>query len=121
MILRELSRYLASTCLLLIATLAMIGCASVTPLQNANKQSLANCEVKVWASRQSAQDVGKLKELCLITGTSSMSFSHTVATAIEKHKRDACACGATNVYIQHQDPGTLGTASVSLVAFEFEK
>ena len=50
-----------------------------------------------------------------------MSFSHTVGTAIEKNKTKACECGSTDVYIQAQDAGTLGTASVSLVAFRFLK
>ena len=64
---------------------------------------------------------GDIEELCIITGTSSGSFSHTVATAIKKHKDKACECGAENVYIQAQDAGTLGTASVTLVGFRYKK
>ena len=97
------------------------GCASVTMLEGNAPKKLSNCEVKVWMSKEKAQEVGKINEICLITGTSSGSFSHTVATAVEKSKTLACDCGATNVYIQAQDAGTLGTASVSLVGFEFTK
>ena len=97
------------------------GCGSVVVLDNSALPIISNCQVKVWSSRESAIQEGKIQELCLITGTSSMSFSHTVGTAIEKNKTKACECGSTDVYIQAQDAGTLGTASVSLVAFRFLK
>jgi hypothetical protein len=103
---------------ILLAT-SISGCGSVVVLDKAELPITSSCQVKVWTSKESALQEGKIQELCLITGTSSMSFSHTVGTAIEKNKLKACECGATNVYIQTQDPGTLGTASVSLVAFKF--
>lgn len=73
----------------------------------------------VYSSLSSAREKGEVEELCMISGTSSGSFQHTVATAIEKHKEQACECGGTNVYVQAQDAGTLGTASVTLVAFRY--
>lgn len=54
---------------------------------------------KVFSSLESAKANGEIEELCIITGTSSGSFSHTVATAIKKHKNKACEYGADNVYI----------------------
>jgi hypothetical protein len=80
-----------------------------------------DCNVKVYSSLESAKARRDIKELCIITGTSSGSFSHTVATAIKKHKDRACECGADNVYIQAQDAGTLGTASVTLIGFRYKK
>lgn len=107
--------------LFLLIAIALSGCASVVVLDKSDAQMSSSCEVKVWASKESALQQGKINELCLITGTSSMSFSHTVGTAIEKNKSKACECGASDVYIQAQDAGTLGTASVSLIAFRFLK
>ena len=106
---------------LIFATLFIPACASVQPLGNGMAQPLGNCNVKVFSSLESAKANGEIEELCIITGTSSGSFSHTVATAIKKHKNKACECGADNVYIQAQDAGTLGTASVTLIGFKYKK
>ena len=100
-----------------ITLIALTGCASVTPLNSEN--TTGGCNVKVFSSKDGALAQGEINELCVITGTSAFSFSHTVATAINKHKNKACDCGADNVYIQHQDAGTMGTASVTLVGFTF--
>lgn len=104
----------------LLGVLFLTSCASVQPLGNSTAQALNNCRVTVFSSLEAAKSNGAIEELCLITGTSSGSFSHTVGTAIQKHKDKACECGAENVYIQSQDPGTLGTASVTLVGFKFK-
>jgi hypothetical protein len=109
------------TALLLLATILMTACASVQPLGDHRATPLGNCNVKVFSSLESAKANGEIEELCIITGTSSGSFSHTVATAISKHKDKACECGADNVYIQAQDAGTLGTASVTLIGFRYKQ
>ncbi|OQA30070.1 MAG: hypothetical protein BWY57_03064 [Betaproteobacteria bacterium ADurb.Bin341] len=49
-----------------------------------------------------------------------MSFVHTVATAIEKHKNKACACGATDVYIQSRIETGWDIAQVTMVAFRYK-
>lgn len=105
--------------ILLIFFLSIYGCASVTTLGSVKYPEIKNCTVTVYSSKQSAETKGPIEEVCIISGTSSMSFSHTVSSAIEKNKHKACDCGATNVYIQDQDAGTLGTASVTLVGFRF--
>ena len=105
---------------LFATALFLTACASVQPLGNNVAQPLSNCIVKVFSSLESAKANGEIDELCIITGTSSGSFSHTVGTAIQKHKDKACECGADNVYIQAQDAGTLGTASVTLVGFKYK-
>lgn len=106
---------------LLVTALFLTACASVQPLGDSAAQPLKNCSVKVFSSLETAKTNGDIEELCMITGTSSGSFSHTVGTAIQKHKERACECGADNVYIQAQDAGTLGTASVTLIGFRFKK
>ena len=109
------------TLALIFAALCMTACASVQPLGSGVAQSLGNCNVKVFSSLESAKAGGNIEELCMISGTSSGSFSHTVATAVQKHKDKACDCGADNVYVQAQDAGTLGTASVTLIGFRYKK
>lgn len=106
-----------ATIVLMITLLS--ACASVQMLGGNTALPLTNCNVKVFSSLESAKANGDIEELCIITGTSSGSFSHTVATAIQKHKDKACKCGADNVYIQAQDAGTLGTASVTLIGFRY--
>jgi len=105
---------------LIAAACLVTSCASVQPLGGGVAAPLGYCDVKVFSSLESAKNNGEIEELCIITGTSSGSFSHTVATAIKKHKDKACECGADNVYIQAQDAGTLGTASVTLIAFRYK-
>lgn len=105
---------------LIFSALFISACASVQLLGNGMAQPLGNCNVKVFSSLESARAGGKIEELCIITGTSSGSLSHTVATAISKHKNTACECGADNVYIQAQDAGALGTASVTLIGFKYK-
>ncbi len=104
----------------IIFILSISGCASVTTLGSVKYPEVKNCTVSVYSSKKSAEEKGEIEEVCVITGTSSMSFSHTVSSAIEKNKSKVCECGATNVYIQDQDAGTLGTASVTLIGFKFK-
>ena len=107
--------------LIILCALSIVSCASVTTLGSVKYPEVKNCTVTVFSSKQSAEEKGKIEEVCIITGTSSMSFSHTVSSAIEKNKNKACECGATNVYVKDQDAGTLGTASVTLIGFKFKK
>ena len=106
---------------LLFIMLYIAGCASIQALGGKTMMPLRDCNVKVYSSLESAKANGDIEELCIITGTSSGSFSHTVATAVKKHKDRACECGADNVYIQAQDAGTLGPASVTLIGFRYKK
>ena len=106
---------------LIFTAIFVTACASVQPLGNSMARPLGNCNVKVFSSLEAAKANGDIEELCMITGTSSGSFSHTVATAVKKHKDKACKCGADNVYIQAQDAGTLGTASVTLIGFRYKR
>ena len=103
--------------LFLLLMFFITGCSSVTHL---NSESGSGCNVQVYTDKASALANGEIVELCVISGTSAWSYSHTVATAINKHKHKACECGAKNVYIQAQDAGTLGTASVTMVGFNYK-
>lgn len=100
--------------------LALGACSTVEMLDGSTANSAANsCEVTVYQTLKQAEKNGQIEELCIITGTSSGSFSHTVATAVAKHKSKACQCGASNVYIQSRADGDVGIANVTMVAFRY--
>jgi hypothetical protein len=112
--------WIISSKALLLATMMLFsgGCANMTILKKAEPLP-SNCDIRVFSSLDALKSEEKpFEELCIITGTSSGSFSHTVATAINKHKQKACKCGANAVYLQAQDAGTLGTASATLVGIK---
>ena len=100
--------------------LALSGCTTVQMMGDASPAIAPGaCNVTVYFTLNQALKKGPIDELCVISGTSSGSFSHTVATAIDKNKDKACACGATNVYIESRREGTFDVASVTMVAFKF--
>lgn len=98
----------------------LAACSSVTVIDDsAPAIAASDCRVTVHQTYNQAIQRGPIEELCVIDGTSSGSFSHTVATAIKKHKDKACACGARDVYIQSQTRSGLDVATVTLVAFRY--
>ena len=98
----------------------LVGCSSTQKLSgSAAPIPSKECNVTVYATQQEAEKKGAIEEACVISGTSSMSFMHTVETAIKKHKGKACKCGADNVYIQSQRPMTFDVATVTMVAFRY--
>jgi uncharacterized protein YceK len=104
----------------LITLLILSGCSNVEMLEDSTSNIAdKDCNVTVYQTLNQAEKHGQIEEMCIITGTSSGSFSHTVATAVAKHKNKACQCGATNVYIQSRAEGDLGLANVTMVAFRF--
>lgn len=107
---------------LALTTLLAAGCSSVQPITDAQGPASAGaaCNVTVYATQAQARKGGEIEELCIIEGTSSGSFSHTTQTAIDKHKGKACECGAQHVYVESRQPGGLGVASVSMVAFRYK-
>lgn len=99
--------------------LFLSACSSVQVIATAPAISPDQCHVEVFQTRGQAERGGEIEELCIINGTSSGSFSHTVATAIEKHKQKACACGAQKAYVESRRESTLDLATVTLVAFRY--
>ena len=102
-----------------VLSLCVAGCSSVEIISSEPAISESACQVKVYQTHAQALKGGDIEELCIITGTSSGSFSHTVATAVEKHKGKACACGARDVYIESRTQTGWDIASVTLVAFRY--
>lgn len=97
-------------------------CTTVTTMDGreiTNSAPQSGCQVTVYQTYQSAVSKGPIEELCVVRGTSSFSFLHTVTAAIEKQKPDVCACGARNAYIQASSATGWDVASVTLVAFRF--
>lgn len=103
----------------LITFFVLSGCSSIHDIASAPPVPEQSCSVTVYQTKGQAIKNGELEELCVITGTSSGSFSHTVATAIEKHKDKACSCGATNVYIESREETAWFLAKISMVAFNY--
>lgn len=101
-----------------ISATAVAGCSSIEPIGAASSAaSTGRCEVTVYQTHQQALKHGAIEELCVISGTSAFSFSHTAATAIAKHKDKACACGADKVYVQSRHETGWDLATVTMVAF----
>ncbi len=100
----------------------LVSCSSITVIKYAEPLSKENCEVEFYSSKDEALKKGEIEELCMITGTSSTEFG-TVSDAINKHRRKACKCGASNIYLSAQDPGMTGwsNASANIVAFRYKK
>ena len=119
----ELQRYVfvGKRVSLLCLAWGMLGCSSIMTLKTATPIPAEQCQVQVYLTRASAEVNGAIEELCVIDGSSSGSFVHTAQTAIEKHKKKACACGATNVYVRSTEPMGLGPAKVSMVAFRYRQ
>lgn len=101
--------------------LLLTGCSSVTPIAG-NEWVLdygEGCTVTVYQTEAQARAVGEIVELCVIEGTSSMSFKHTPETAIRKHAKKACGCGADKVYVASRSPMGIDVATASMVAFRW--
>lgn len=108
------------TYLIAILSLAVSACATVTPINQVQQdQGGGACRITVYQTKSQAEKVGPIDELCIITGTSAFSFSHTVQTAIDKHKHEACGCGAQAVYISDRRESGLEVATVTMVGFRF--
>lgn len=104
---------------LFITTLPIAACSTVDVIEPAQPVAASSCHVNVYQTRGQATKRGEIKELCIISGTSSGSFIHTFANAIAMHKDKACACGATNVYVESRSEGFLDVAKVTMVGFRF--
>lgn len=105
---------------LLLVCAALSACSSVERIEGAAATPLSdNCNVRVFQTLAQAQKGGEIAELCIINGTSSGSFSHTIRTAIDKHKSKACACGADKVYVESRTQSGLDVATVTMVAFRY--
>jgi hypothetical protein len=102
-----------------IAALILAGCSSVEVISSADQVPEGKCKVTVYQTRAQAAKHGEIDELCIISGSSSGSFDHSVATAIAKHKDKACACGATNVFVESRSEASLDVAKVTMIAFRY--
>lgn len=106
----------------LLLICCLIGCSSVTPIpQNEWVEDYGNgCVVSIFQTANDAEKNGDITELCVIEGTSSGSFKHTPETAIRKHAKKACGCGANKVYVQSRARADWGVAKASMVAFKYK-
>ena len=99
--------------------LTVAGCGnSVTMLASAPPID-ATCDVNVYQTRGQAEARGPFEEMCIISGTTSGSFRHTIDNAIAMHKDEACECGATDVYVESRSDTGTGLATATMVAIRF--
>lgn len=117
---RKMSKKFALS-ILICAILPISACSTVEPIAYAPPIPSGQCNVHVFYTERQAAKLGNFEELCVVSGTSSGSFSHTVQVAIEKHKDKACSCGATHAYIQARNNDPLGLATVTLVGIRYLK
>jgi hypothetical protein len=103
------------------AVVLAAGCSSVEVIEPGGERMSDSCGVQVFQTRRQAEKLGEIEELCIIQGTSAFSFSHTVATAIDKHKHKACSCGASRVFIESRRESGLEVATVTMIAFRVVK
>jgi hypothetical protein len=100
------------------ASLSVAGCSSVEMIDGTSALSFSEtCNVQIYQTRKQAEKLGEIEELCIISGTSSGSFVHSIAVAINKHKGKACRCGATKAYVESRQESGWNLATVTLVAF----
>ncbi|MBN8448873.1 MAG: hypothetical protein J0M13_07695 [Candidatus Accumulibacter sp.] len=105
----------------LAIVLVVSGCSSVTMMDGSDGPiSDKACDVRVYQTQAQALKQGSIEELCIITGDTSLRFSHHSSEAIAKHKDKACACGASNAYVQSRMDGDIGMqGQVTMVAFRY--
>ena len=104
----------------MLSLLALSGCTSITSIdgREIDPSFAQSCDVRVYQTYQSAIARGPIEELCVINGSASMSFDKSVSGTINRHKLKACACGATEVYIQSRTGGDFfSDTTVNMVAF----
>lgn len=106
-------------CAAAAAVVLLSACSSVEMIAGGDPIPDGKCSVTVYQTRGQAMKGGEIEEMCVINGTSSGSFSHTVATAVAKHKDKACTCGATNVFIESRAEASLDVAKVTMIAFKY--
>lgn len=85
----------------------LASCSSVTPISDHPiVHDYGNgCRVTVYQTEADALEKDDIVEMCVIDGTSAWSLNHTAETAIKKHAKKACKCGADKVYVQGLERG----------------
>lgn len=110
---------------LAVASIALAsGCAStdVTMLNGQAIYTNGACSVEVFQTKASAEKRGQIHELCVVEGSTAMSFKTGFDGAIENTIKGVCSCGANKAYVQsrlaHTDMGFKGPWHVTLVGFK---
>lgn len=104
------------------STIVVTACSSVEMIDGVASLPLSeSCNVRIFQTRSQAEKIGDIEEVCIVNGTSSGSFSHTVQTAISKHKSKVCRCGTDMAYIESRRESGLDVATVTLIGFRITK
>lgn len=107
-----------------IFTVLLGGCAfqsTVVPVDYV--YDVSSCGIKVYQTKAQAEKFGSINELVVITGTSSMSFDHSIRGAVKKNVDKLCGTGSTHAYIRSQHTeysgGLAGVSHVTLVGIRY--
>ena len=100
------------------------GCAtgSVRMIGEVATYKSGSCEVKVYQTKSKALESGMKKEVCVVEGSSTFSFDHSIEGAVKNNINKICQCGVTNAYIEsahtESNMGIKGVSYVNLVGFK---
>ena len=104
-------------------TSCLSGCAtgSVRMLEGAVSYKSGSCEVLVYPSKDQAIENGMTKEVCVVEGSSTFGWDHSIDGAIKKNISKVCSCGVTKAYLvsahTESEMGIKGVSYVNLVGF----
>lgn len=100
------------------------GCAtgSVRMIGGTNTYKSGGCEVKVYQTKIQAVEHGMKKEVCVVEGSSTFSFDHSIEGAIKNNISKICQCGVNSAYIHsahtESQMGIKGVSYINLVGFK---
>ena len=108
------------TLIILIITITLSGCSSVSKITDQTQviDYGKNCKVTVYQTELDALSVGEIIPVGNIYGASL--GMHTPENAIKRHAKKACKLGASNVYVESRQGMKWGPASASMVAFQWK-
>jgi hypothetical protein len=110
--------------ILVSMALMLAGCAtgSVRMIDGSSVYSSGNCQVEIFQAKSSALEHGLQKEVCVVEGSSAMSFDHSIVGAVKKNIKKICTCGVNKAYIEsahtQSQLGIKGVSYVILVGFK---
>lgn len=112
---------------ILMPLTVLCACSSTPTVYMADKVQTfqkGNCSIQVFYSKQAVDELGPIREVCVVEGTSAASFDHSQDGAIKKNLSALCNCGVDMAYVKssHRDSdlGFKGASHVSLVGFRLE-
>jgi hypothetical protein len=105
---------------------ALHSCSSSTVYMADKAQTFekGDCSIQVFYSKQAVDDLGPVREVCVVEGSSAASFDHSQDGAIRKNLSALCKCGVDMAYVssshRDNDMGFKGISYVTLIGFKLK-